>query len=89
MLDVVNSTSTIGELTGVLGLGSRCVFIDFGHASVLPYTVALEDAPLRDNIIFRSPFTRQPLFNPFVADVMFLGSMMERLIRVCSISCLS
>ena len=86
MLDVITPSSTIGEVKGVMGPESRYAFIDFGHASVIPYTVALEDAPLRDNLVFRSPFTRHPLFNPFVADVMFLGSMMERLIRVCSIS---
>lgn len=86
MIDVISPTSTNFKVKGVMGPESRYAFIDFGHASVIPYTVALEDAPLRDNLVFRSPFTRHPLFNPFVADVMFLGSMMERLIRVCSIS---
>lgn len=68
-----------------MGPESRYAFIDFGLASVLPYTVALEDAPLRDNLIYRSRSgvgVRGPC-NPFVADVMFLGSMMERLVRVC------
>ena len=86
MLDVVTPSSKMGVLTGATGPESRYAFIDFGHASVLPYTVALEDAPLRDNLIYRSRSgvgARGPC-NPFVADVMFLGSMMERLIRVCS-----
>ena len=86
MLDVITPSSTIGEVKGVMGPESRYAFIDFGHASVLPYSVALEDAPLRDDLIYRNRSgvgARGPC-NPFVADVMFLGSMMERLIRVCS-----
>ena len=86
MLDVSSPTSTMFKVKGVMGPESRYAFIDFGLASVLPYTVALEDAPPRDNLIYRSRSgvgVRGPC-NPFVADVMFLGSMMERLIRVCS-----
>lgn len=87
MLDVATPSSTIGEVKGVMGPESRYAFIDFGHASVLPYTVALEDAPLRDNLIYRSRsgVGVRGLCNSFVADVMFLGSLMERLIRVFSI----
>lgn len=85
VLDVLIPERTIGTLKNVTGSESRFAFIDFGLATVIPYTMALEDAPLRTDIIFERRAglgSRRPC-NPFVVDVMSIGSLMQRLIRVC------
>lgn len=83
MLDVLTAKDSMGELTGVMGPESRYAFIDFGHASVLTRKMPLSDAPLREDLIFemRSGLGPRRPCNPFVADIMFLGSMMQRLIK--------
>ncbi|KAF9043528.1 hypothetical protein BDZ89DRAFT_1128232 [Hymenopellis radicata] len=78
-----------GDVTGygVLDLDKDCVFayIDFGFASVVPQDMSLEDAPLRHNLFLETRAGLQgkgSTCNPFEADVLLLGAMMQRHLRM-------
>ncbi|KAF8882648.1 hypothetical protein CPB85DRAFT_1339423 [Mucidula mucida] len=72
---------------GIFDLNKDCVFafIDYGFASVVPLNMVLEDAPLRHNLRLdfrRGLQGRGSTCNPFEADVLFLGALMQRHIRM-------
>lgn len=69
--------------TGVCGPDSHYALFDFGFSSIFPLDVDLDSVPPRDNLIFEDRYLPDPgPCNPFRADVIFTGNLLERYVRV-------